>query len=60
MTVAELIEELKLMPQHQPVCVVPENVIEGDGYMNLCDEDATEAVEVRRMGAWVLVKGRSA
>jgi hypothetical protein len=28
--------------------------------MNLCDEDATEAVEVRRMGSWVLVKGREA
>lgn len=60
MTVAELIEELKLMPQHQAVRVVPQSVIQGNGFMNLCDWDATDAEEVRRMGTWVLIKGKEA
>lgn len=63
MTVAELIRELLALPnQHAPVRVVPSTVYLadelGEGAMNLCDEDATEADDVRSMGPWVLIRGK--
>lgn len=63
MTVADLIRELQAMPnQHAPVRVVPGSVFyadeSGESTINLCDEDATEADEVRCMGPWVLVRGK--
>ena len=48
--------------QHAPVRVVPGSVFyadeSGESTINLCDEDATEADEVRCMGPWVLVRGK--
>ena len=63
MTVADLILELQRLPsQHVPVRVVPGSVYfadaSGESHINLSDEDATEADEVRHMGPWVLIRGR--
>lgn len=61
MTVADLIDELRRMPnQHAPVKVVLTEVYrdEGDSMMNLCDEDAIEADEVRNEGAFVLIRSK--
>ena len=62
MTVADLIRELQAMPQAMPVRVVPSSVYyrdeSGESYINLCDEDATEADEERHMGPWVLIRGK--
>lgn len=62
MTVADLIRELQTMPQGMAVRVVTASVtimdIEGDFIEQLCDEDATEADEVRHMGPWVLIRGK--
>ena len=63
MTVAELIREMQRMPnQHAAVRVVPGTIYyrdeSGEAMINCCDEDATEADEVRHMGPWVLIRGR--
>lgn len=63
MTVTDLIEELKRIPPHLPVRVMPESI-------TLCDEngeseitleascDATEVDFVRYEGSYVLVQGK--
>jgi hypothetical protein len=62
MTVADLIRELQAMPQGMRVHVVTGSVtvldIDGEYTEHLCDEDATEADEVRHMGPWVLIRGK--
>lgn len=62
MIVAELIKELQAMPQGVRVHVVPSQVYfadeSGETMINLCDEDATEADEVRHMGPFVLIRGK--
>lgn len=65
-TVADLIDELKRMPQHQPVKVLISEVYGGNddtGQFNgemvipLNIEDAIEAYSVRWEGNFVLIKG---
>jgi hypothetical protein len=63
MTVADLIRELQRLPiQTASVRVVPGTIFyrdeSGEAMINCCDEDATEADEVRHMGPWVLIRGR--
>lgn len=68
MIVADLIAELQRMPQHQPVRVVAgltrltegelQHALESGGLFAPHDVDATEALEVDRMGAYVLIRGR--
>lgn len=63
MTVVELIRELQQLPPQLPVRVVLGEVLAmadelGDSLIGLCDDDATEADDVRHMGTHVLVRGR--
>jgi hypothetical protein len=62
MNVGQLIEELRKFPPHRPVRVVPSEVFfadeVGEGSLNLCDDDATEADEVHDRGSYVLIQGR--
>ena len=62
MTVAELIRELQAMPQHRRVHVTQARVYmateAGEYAIELSEEDATEADDVRDQGAFVLIQGR--
>lgn len=62
MTVADLIAELKQYPPAKPVRVVIGSVYHadesGETDLPLCDDDATEADEVRNMGSHILIRGR--
>lgn len=63
MTVTELIEELKRLPPHLPVRVMPESITlrdeHGEGDVPLWPAlDATEVDFVRYEGSYVLVQGK--
>jgi len=62
MTVADLIEDLKKMPQRLPVRVVLSEVYikdeSGETMMPLCINDASEAAYVRHEGSFILIQGK--